>query len=153
MKVFLIWLIFSILLFGYGISTKYELLLDGKQLTLTRLDYWGYNRNILYRGSGIGRFEYGEGPFPVMIKGKKRYSLMLYDSNGVIIPIPSALGHVYGTTKVKKLTSAIKAGVERGNLKMTGYAHKMYIALGVFPALLACLYFLDYLHNSRQAKP
>ena len=154
MKIFAIWLILLILLMGYGLSTKYELVLDGQQLTLTRLDYWGLKTSVTHQGSGIGRFEFSEGPFPVMVKGKVRYNLKLYDPSGVLIPLPRALSEVHGSSKVNTLTNKLQAGIQQGHFIRTGYAHKMSIALGVFPLIFTTLYGASYVSDrKRKGKP
>ena len=150
MKTFVFWLILLILLMGYGLSTKYKLILDGKQLTITRLDYWGLKGSDIYKGYGFERFEFSEGPFPVMVKGKARYYLKLYDPSGALIPLPRALGEVYGSQKVKALTNKINMGIQQGHFIRTGYAHKMIIALGVFPLIFTILYGGAYVSDRKR---
>ena len=140
MKIFVFWLILLIALMGYGLSTKYKLALDGKQLTITRLDYWGFKRSATYQGTGIERFEFGKGPFTVMVKGKVRYHLKLYAPGGAPIPLPRALEEVYGDERIKDLTDELRAGIQLGHFRRTCYVHKMSIALGVFPLIFSALY-------------
>ena len=150
MKAFVFWLILLILLMGYGLSTKYKLILDGKQLTITRLDYWGLKTSAIYQGTGFERFEFVEGPFPVMVKGKARHYLKLYNPSGALIPLPRALGEVYGSEKVKALTNKINEGIQQGHFIRTGYAHKMSIALGVFPLIFTTLYGASYVSDRKR---
>ena len=150
MKTFVFWLILLILLMGHGLSTKYELILDGKQLTITRQDYWGIKTSVMYSGTGIERFEFSEGPFPVMVKGKVRHYLKLYEPNGATIPLPIALSEVYGGEKVKALTNKINTGIQQGHFMRTGYAHKMFIALAVFPLIFTTLYGASYVADRRR---
>ena len=154
MKIFAFWLILLILMMGYGLSAKYKLILDGKQLSITRLDYWGIKTSVMYSGTGIKRFEFGEGPFPVMVKGKVRHYLKLYDPSGTAIPLPRALSEVYGSEKVKALTNKINSGIQQGHFMRTGYAHKMSIALAVFPLIFTILYGASYVSDrQRKGKP
>ncbi|MGD9781305.1 MAG: hypothetical protein AB7V14_04030 [Kiritimatiellia bacterium] len=154
MKTFAFWLILLIVLMGHGLSTKYELALDGNQLTLKRVDYWGFKTSATYQGTGIERFEFGKGPFPVMVKGKVRYHLKLYDPDGALIPLPRALGEVYGDERVKDLTGKLRAGIQQGHFRRTGYVHKMCIALGVFPLIFSTLYGASYVADRhRKGKP
>ena len=150
MKAFVFWLILLVVLMGYGLSTKYKLILDGKQLTITRLDYWGLKTSDIYQGTGVERFEFSEGPFPVMVKGKVRYNMKLYDPSGVLIPLPRALSEVHGSSKVKTLTNKLQAGIQQGHFIRTGYAHKMIIALGVFPLIFTTLYGASYVSDRKR---
>ena len=156
MKAFVFWLILLVVLMGYGLSTKYELALDGKQLTLTRLDYWGLKTSVTYQGTGFERCEFGKGPFPVMVKGKVRYHLKLYAPDGALIPLPRALDEVYGDERVKDLTGKLHAGIQQGHFRRTSYVHKMSIALGVFPLIFSTLYGASYVadrHKKANPKP
>lgn len=142
---FIGWFSLSLILLGWGYSSRDILKIDKGRLTLMQTSHWGSHSRLVEQRTIIkdidGRIAKNAPP----TRSTRKFELAILDDEGNPVTLPTSMR--MRDWQINRAVKHFNQAITQGSYQISGYPHVMFLVFGYISLFISLLYGLESRKN------